>query len=121
MLPDPPSLSAPEPPGAPARDALASTRPPLEASGRGSRRTRVDALPENLEYRDAGCDLYPACLRCPLPRCRYDDAGGAQAMLRSGRNAEVRRAREAGATIAELATRWPMLSRRTLFRICRDG
>lgn len=24
-------------------------------------------------YPDSGCDVAPACLRCPLPRCKYDD------------------------------------------------
>lgn len=23
-------------------------------------------------YKDTGCDIHPACLTCPLPRCRYD-------------------------------------------------
>ena len=28
-----------------------------------------DSLPEAHHYQDDGCDLAPACLRCPLPRC----------------------------------------------------
>ena len=23
-------------------------------------------------YKDTGCELFSACLRCPLPRCKYD-------------------------------------------------
>ena len=41
------------------------------------RRPREDALPEHLHYRDGGCDLFAACLTCPLPHCRYDVPGGA--------------------------------------------
>ncbi len=39
-------------------------------------RPRIDALPEHTRYNDNGCDLYPSCLRCPLPRCRYEEPGG---------------------------------------------
>lgn len=35
---------------------------------------REDALPEGANYyADTGCDLNPACLTCPLPKCRYDE------------------------------------------------
>ena len=37
-----------------------------------SRRTTSD-LPEHYPYRDTGCNVAPACLNCPLPRCKYDD------------------------------------------------
>lgn len=33
---------------------------------------RTDGLPEHQHYHDDGCDLAPACLTCPLPKCRYD-------------------------------------------------
>ena len=39
---------------------------------------REDALPENQDFRDTGCSLSPRCLDCPLPRCRYDEPGGAR-------------------------------------------
>ena len=32
----------------------------------------MDMLPEHFPYRDDGCDVSPSCLRCPLPRCKYD-------------------------------------------------
>ena len=83
------------------------------------RRPRSDALPENTSYRDTGCDLYPSCLRCPLPRCRYEEPGGAPAMLRTGRDAAiVRLAREQKLSVDELAARFG-LSRRTIFRVLR--
>ena len=85
------------------------------------RRTRCDALPEYTEYNDGGCDLYPSCLRCPLPRCRYDDPGGAAAMLRSGRNAAILRlADRDGLTVEELAQSFGV-SRRTVFRVLSAG
>lgn len=79
--------------------------------------TRIDALPEYVDYADTGCDLYPSCLRCPLPKCRYDDPGGAAAMLRPGRDASILRlAGEDGMTVDSLARMFG-LSRRTIFRV----
>lgn len=84
-------------------------------------RPRSDALPENTDYADTGCDLYPSCLSCPLPRCRYEEPGGAAAMLRGGRDATILRlAREGDMTVDGLAEMFG-LSRRTIFRVLRAG
>jgi transcriptional regulator of acetoin/glycerol metabolism len=93
----------------------------MESAITSFRRPRVDALPENVDYRDTGCDLYPSCLRCPLPRCRYDDPGGAAQMLRSGRDATILRLAERdGLPISQLAEMFGV-SRRTIFRVLRTG
>ena len=34
---------------------------------------RLDLQPESYAYRDNGCAVARSCLRCPLPRCKYDD------------------------------------------------
>lgn len=82
-------------------------------------RPRSDALPENTDYADNGCDLYPSCLQCPLPRCRYEEAGGAAAMLRTGRDATILRlASEKDLGVDGLAEMFG-LSRRTIFRVLR--
>lgn len=84
-----------------------------------ARKPRIDALPEYTDYQDGGCDLYPSCLSCPLPRCRYDDPGGAAAMLRNGRDASiVRLSHSDGLTVEELANMFGV-SRRTVFRVLR--
>jgi transcriptional regulator of acetoin/glycerol metabolism len=78
---------------------------------------RSDALPEYVDYRDTGCDLYASCLRCPLPQCRYEVNGGATAMLRNGRDADIlAAARRPGSTVDTLARTFG-LSRRTIFRV----
>jgi transcriptional regulator of acetoin/glycerol metabolism len=83
--------------------------------------SRSDALPEYVDYTDTGCDLYPSCLRCPLPRCRYEEPGGAAAIFRGGRDASIRRASEQdGVDIDQLAAMFG-LSRRTIFRVLRAG
>ena len=78
---------------------------------------RSDALPEYVSYADTGCDLYPSCLSCPLPQCRYEVNGGATAMLRIGRDASIlAAARRSGTTVDDLARTFG-LSRRTSFRV----
>jgi hypothetical protein len=82
-----------------------------------SRRPREDALPEHIEYRDEGCDLFASCLTCPLPRCRYDEPGGARTMLNRVRDEEMRRLHlERGLPVDEIAVRY-RVSRRTVFRV----
>jgi hypothetical protein len=82
---------------------------------------RSDALPEHTDYRDTGCDLYPSCLHCPLVRCRYEDPGGAAAILRVGRDASITRlAFDEGMSVDELAATFG-LSRRTIFRVLRGS
>lgn len=82
---------------------------------------RSDALPEYVDYADTGCDLYPSCLRCPLPRCRYDTNGGATAILREGRDRSIQRAAaHDGVSVDELARMFG-LSRRTIFRVLERG
>ncbi len=80
---------------------------------------RSDALPEYTDYADTGCDLYPSCLSCPLPRCRYEDSGGAPAILRTGRDATILKlATQDGLGVERLAEMFG-LSRRTIFRVLR--
>jgi AraC-like DNA-binding protein len=81
------------------------------------RRVRGDALPENLDYLDRGCDIWRRCLTCPLPRCRYDEPGGARRILNEARDRRIVDLKEEKALpVGELARRYG-LSRRTVFRI----
>ncbi|MEX2372327.1 MAG: HTH domain-containing protein [Dehalococcoidia bacterium] len=105
----------------PVAGTLVAERPMLEViraarAGRAGRNVRSDALPEQVEYRDDGCDLFPSCLACPLPRCRYDVPGGVRAMLNQERDHQIRVMREAaGLSVDALADRFDV-SRRTVFR-----
>jgi len=80
------------------------------------RRVRRDALPEEIQYRDDGCDIHSQCLTCPLPRCRYDEPGGVRAMLNSYRDRQILALRADGEAVDQIADRYS-LSRRTVFRI----
>lgn len=77
---------------------------------------RSDGLPEEHPYRDDGCSIAPRCLECPLPRCRYDVAGGARSMLNPVRDAAIAAAYQAGESIEALEQRFK-LSRRTVYRV----
>ncbi len=84
------------------------------------RRVRRDALPEEIRYRDDGCDIHSQCLTCPLPRCRYDEPGGLRGMLNAYRDQQIVDLRSDGAPVDQIADRYS-LSRRTVFRILSTG
>lgn len=76
-----------------------------------------DFIPEMTRYRDDGCDIHPACLTCPLPRCRYDEPYDPHGEERRERNAAIWRAyREDGLNVAGLVDRFGV-SRRTVHRV----
>lgn len=83
-------------------------------------RVREDALPEHTQYRDEGCEISPSCLRCPLPRCRYDEPGGIRSLLAEYRDREILRLRAEGWSVDDLARRFHV-SRRSVFRILKRG
>lgn len=78
-------------------------------------RVRSDRLADEVNFRDTGCDVAPACLRCPLARCRYDVPGGVRTFRIQQRTREVERLRADGLSVREIAERLGV-SRRTVFR-----
>jgi hypothetical protein len=81
------------------------------------RRRRRDALPENTQYLDSGCDIHPSCLTCPLERCRYDEPGGARGLFARERDREIiTLSRSRTLTVTKIARRFG-ISRRTVFRV----
>ena len=87
-----------------------------KASAAKRQYARGDRLPEQTGYRDDGCDIHPACLTCPLPRCRYDEKGGLRAMINAYRDQQIGRLRDSGVSSEELSASFG-LSKRTIFRI----
>ena len=86
----------------------------------------MDMLPEHFPYRDDGCDVSSSCLRCPLPRCKYDsDESGNVNWLQRERKAKrdqqvLRVRRKEGVTIVEIAHRF-RISERTVHRILAES
>jgi hypothetical protein len=79
----------------------------------------VDTLPENVRYRDEGCDLSPSCLNCRLPLCRYDLPGGTRRLRTLPRDEEITRLRRCERLPIDVLARRFEVSRRTVFRILR--
>ncbi len=77
-----------------------------------------DRLPEFCQYRDEGCELANSCLKCPFPKCAYDQRGGEQKMKRILRDKEILRLFAAGLELAELAVRFGV-TLRTIYRALR--
>ena len=75
-----------------------------------------DLLADEFECKDEGCDLFPSCLNCPLPRCRYDKEG--RRAKNELRDEEISRLKGEGQSVKELADRFE-LSKRTVHRILR--
>jgi hypothetical protein len=82
-------------------------------------RVRGDSLPEVNRYQDDGCDIYPECLTCPLPRCRYEEPGGLKGMLNSMRDREIVSLRAQGVPAEDIADQFGV-SRRTVFRVLTE-
>jgi predicted DNA-binding protein (UPF0251 family) len=80
---------------------------------------REDALPENLDYADTGCEIADRCLACPLPRCRYDEPGGARQIFLRERDVEIARLYRGERVSVDALARRFRVSRRTVFRSLR--
>ncbi len=81
----------------------------------------LDHLPEFITYKDAGCDMHPSCLTCPLPRCRYDEPGWLLKEERTTRNTEILKFRVAAqVSVDDLANRFGV-SVRTVHRILQQA
>lgn len=67
-----------------------------------------------------GCDLFPSCLNCLLPRCQYDLKGGRRKLITGRRNKEIKRLSKEGRSSKELAERFG-LSKRLIQRVVKKG
>lgn len=70
-------------------------------------------------WQDTGCDLHPACLSCPLPRCRYDEPYDRHAEERADCDAHVLAALAEGVPRNEVMERFN-ISNRTLLRVIQQ-
>ena len=77
---------------------------------------KQDLLPEQISYKDEGCELANSCLNCPYDECIYEKPGGKRLWRKKERSAEMIRLHgEEGKTIKELADMFSV-SRRTVQR-----
>jgi len=63
----------------------------------------MDLLPQDIHWRDEGCELFASCLSCPRPRCIEEEPRGKQRLrmrARAGRMAELQRQGKSAEEIA---------------------
>ncbi len=84
------------------------------------RLVRADTLPENINYRDDGCEVSFSCLDCPLPICKFDDPGWLQRESRQSRDEAMITARLLESlSVAQIAERFEV-STRTVHRVLKQ-
>jgi len=77
---------------------------------------RSDALPENHQYEDEGCNFFPACLCCPADFCRFDARKGIYTLKTQSRDNAIIDDRQRGVPLRVIAQRHH-ISVRSVLRI----
>jgi transposase-like protein len=75
----------------------------------------VDLLPDEIDWRDEGCEVFGSCLNCPLPRCVEEEPRGRQRLMLAVRNRRMVELRRSGKGVKDIA-RLLGVSRRTVER-----
>ena len=65
--------------------------------------TEPDVLPQDVQWRDQGCELFPSCLNCPRPRCIEEEHRGKQKVRSQARSRHMAALREEGKTVRQVA------------------
>jgi transposase-like protein len=83
-----------------------------------------DVLPQDIQWRDQGCELFPSCLNCPRPRCIEDEPRGKQKQRSQARARRMGALRGEGKTVRQIAEVYGVSVRtvqRALERVRREG
>jgi hypothetical protein len=65
--------------------------------------SELDLLPDDINWRDWGCEFSPSCLNCPLPRCVEDEPRGQQRLRMDERKKRMMELRKIGKSVKEIA------------------
>jgi hypothetical protein len=65
--------------------------------------TDLDLLPDDINWRDRGCEFFPSCLNCPLPKCVEDEPRGQQRLKMAARQRIMTELRRTGKSVREIA------------------
>ncbi len=77
-------------------------------------------LPEEIDWRDEGCEVFGSCLNCPLPRCLEEEPRGRQRLRLAVRNKRMVELRQGGKSVKEIAGLFGV-SQRTVQRALRSN
>jgi len=75
-------------------------------------------LPDEVNWRDEGCEVFGSCLNCPLPRCVEEEPRGQQRLRLAARDRRVVELRRSGKSVKDIAGLFGV-SRRTVERALR--
>ena len=78
----------------------------------------LDLLPEEIDWRDEGCEVFRSCLNCPLPRCIEEELRGQHRLRMAERNRRMAELRKSGRSVGEIADLFGV-SKRTVERALR--
>jgi DNA-binding CsgD family transcriptional regulator len=77
--------------------------------------SELDLLPDDINWRDEGCEFFPSCLNCPLPQCAEDEPRGQQRLRMAVRKRRMTELRRRGKSVKEIAESFSV-SKRTVQR-----
>jgi len=63
----------------------------------------LDKLPEEVEWRDEGCELFSSCLDCPLPRCVEEEPRWRQKLAAEEKKRKIAELKGQGKSHREIA------------------
>jgi hypothetical protein len=75
-------------------------------------------LPDDINWKDKGCELFHSCLNCPLPRCAEEEPRGKQRLRMLTRTSRMTQLHQQGKSTREIASIFQVNQRtvqRTLF------
>jgi len=76
---------------------------------------------EYSNWKDTGCEIQPLCLKCPLPHCLEDKAGGKKQMKLNLRAADMRQMRLSGECVQAVADAFGVSIRTVHRELKREG
>ena len=78
--------------------------------------TDLELLPDDINWKDRGCEFFSACLSCPLPRCIEERPRGKQRLRMLARASQMAQLKRQGRSTAEIAKLFNV-SKRTVQRV----
>ena len=74
-----------------------------------------DIIPDDINWRDTGCEIFSSCLNCPLEKCMEDEPRGRQRLRMMARSKRMLELKSRGKSISEIS-RIFQVSQRTVQR-----
>jgi DNA-binding transcriptional ArsR family regulator len=83
-----------------------------------------DIIPDDVNWKDTGCEIYSSCLNCPLDKCMEEEPRGRQRLRMLARSKRMAELRDQGKSICEIARGFqvsPRTVQRALAKVRETG